>query len=215
MNTWVGMGFVLAWGMGWHWGRRRESSEPPPELHVLHQRLLHARNLSMRLGEMAQTEQRLADSHSLLEQHLQLKEGVSWMLLNVEHRLHSCGHEVDSETVERMEHMLSSTSKSLRYLIEVGRHPIMTWSSLVPAAKQMHHSLCLILDQKTSTISQTEFIQSSGNEVYATLVINEMIRLAIHNQLPDTFPLQATSEGVSLRRKDLQSVWFQPWEVAC
>lgn len=205
--------FALALGLGFYAGSRGGKTHSTPDLQLLEERLQHARNLSMRLGEMAEHEKHVSAASSQLEDHVQLKEGVAWILLQAQHLMHTCRPEQDPRAMDRMEAVLSSTSKSLRHLIEVGRQPVMPWLEFIPATEQLHHTLCLILEINPSKESDLIDFQNSDLQVYTTPVLNQLIALAMRQSLPARCPFKPTAEGLVVLATDGTQAWSQPWEV--
>lgn len=198
MTTGLILGAAAGLGLGWWLGRQRKVEGPAPDLGLLEERLQHARNVSMRLGELAEHQKRLTAESSNLEQHLQLREGVAWMLLRVQHEMHVCDVDSGSEEIDRVERLLSSMSKSLRMLIDVGRTPVLPWGDLQPVAQQVHQTLCLIQGHnpvKTPEDYETSFVDY---ECLAPNLINQLINLSVTDKMPATFPFMPGKSGLLL-----------------
>jgi hypothetical protein len=192
------LGMATGFGLGWWLGKQRKVEGPAPDLGLLEERLQHARNVSMRLGELAEHQKRLTAESSHLEQHLQLREGVAWMLLRVQHEMHACNVDSNPEEIDRVERLLSSMSKSLRLLIDVGRTPVLPWGDLQPVAQQVHQTLCLIQGQKPEQNTQKRDSLFTDFECLATNPINQLINLAAAEKMPATFPFVPGKSGLLL-----------------
>lgn len=192
------LGMATGLGLGWWLGKQRKVEGPAPDLGLLEERLQHARNVSMRLGELAEHQKRLTAESSHLERHLQLREGVAWMLLRVQHEMHACDVDSDPEEFDRVERLLSSMSKSLRLLIDVGRTPILPWGDLQPVAQQVHQTLCLLQGQEPAQTPHKIKSLFNDYKLIASDVINQLINLSVTGKMPATFPFVPGKSGLLL-----------------
>jgi len=196
MTAGLFLGMAAGLGLGWWLGRQRKIEGPAPDLGLLEERLQHARNVSMRLGELAEHQKRLTAESSHLDQHLQLREGVAWMLLRVQHEMHACNVDSDPEEIDRVERLLSSMSKSLRLLIDVGRTPVLPWGDFQPVAQQVHQTLCFLQGLEPAKKLHKSDVLLIDCKCLAPNIINQLINLSITNKMPERFPLVPGKVGL-------------------
>ena len=199
MTAGLFLGMAAGLGLGWWLDRQRKIAGPAPDLGLLEERLQHARNVSMRLGELVEHQKRLTAESSHLEQHLQLREGVAWMLLRVQHEMHACDKNSAPEEIDRVERLLSSMSKSLRLLIDVGRTPVLPWGDLQPAAQQVHQTLCLIQGLEPAQKQNDINVLTADYMCLEPSLINQLINISISNKMPERFPFVPGKEGLVLQ----------------
>ena len=111
----------------------------PPNLQNLQERIMHAKNISMRMEELFLKERQLMDEQASYTTLLSLKEETEWLLDLVENRLME-GESSDLESVERL---LDATGKTLRLVLEIGQRSHMPWTALKPNLIHIHKTLCL------------------------------------------------------------------------
>ena len=118
---------VVAWTAGVVLGRarakQRHANVSPSELKNLQGRMFHARNMGMRLQELASNQQRLQAEQAHLRLLQDLKDEVQWLLSQVESTL----AEHHKHDPDRLEDMLDATGKALRLVLDAGRQPMTTW----------------------------------------------------------------------------------------
>ena len=110
-----------------------------PNLQHLQERIMHAKNISMRMEELFLKEQQLMDEQASYNTLLSLKEETEWLLALVEKRLIE-GESSDLESVERL---LDATGKTLRLVLDIGQRSHMSWTALKPNLVHIHKTLCL------------------------------------------------------------------------
>jgi hypothetical protein len=120
------------------------------------------------------------------------------MLLRVQHEMHACNVDSDPEEIDRVERLLSSMSKSLRLLIDVGRTPVLPWGDLQPVAQQVHQTLCLLQGQEPDQNTQKFDALFADFECRTTNSINQLINLAAAEKMPATFPFVPGKSGLLL-----------------
>lgn len=95
---------VLGWAVRRHTGLLvRAPAEHPPDLERLNERLMHVRNVGMRLNELAALEMRLSGEKQQLQSLQKLKLEVEWMLGEVERQMSECAP--DSLHPSQAEHL--------------------------------------------------------------------------------------------------------------
>lgn len=139
------MGVALAGALtslvlGWWWGSTTYTvSKNPPNLQSLQERIMHAKNLSMRMEELLRKEQQLMSEQASYTTLLSLKHETEWLLGLVESRL-MAGKSTDLESVETL---LDATGKTLRLVLDIGQRSHMSWTELKPNLIHIHKTLCL------------------------------------------------------------------------
>ena len=111
----------------------------PPNLQSLQERIMHAKNLSMRMEELFRKEQQLLEEQASYTTLLSLKAQTEWLLGLVEKRL----MKGDSWDLEQVETLLDATGKTLRLVLDIGQRPHMPWTTLQPNLIHIHKTLCL------------------------------------------------------------------------
>lgn len=197
---------------GFWLGMRHIAKAPQMNLALLEERLQHARNVSMRLGELTEHQRRLTTESFNLEHHLQLRDGVAWMLLCVQHEMHHSGVALDPAESDRIERLLSSMSKSLRLLMEVGRTPVLPWREFKPVAEQLHQTLCLLCRTLPETKMPNTRSEHTGSKCFSLPLINQLINLSATNSMPESFPISPHTEGLVLHGRHDTQVRTYAWE---
>ena len=136
--AWAGALTSLA--VGWWLGTSTAAvKRNPPNLQSLQERILHAKNLSMRMEELFRNEQQLMEEKASYTTLLSLKEETEWLLGVVEKRLTKGG----SSDLEHVETLLDATGKTLRLVLDIGQRSHMPWTTLQPNLIHIHKTLCL------------------------------------------------------------------------
>ena len=200
------MGCGLGLGLSTFWIPRK----PAPDLLGLEERLRHARNLSMRLSELAEKQSRLSVESRHLEHHLSLKEGVSWMLTQVHERMDSCRPSTSAEESERMEELLSATCKSLRCLLEAGSSPLISLEDLHPMTRTVHRTLCLLQQRRRGSVLFADSV-STEFQIDAIYHLQLLFQLCMNHKLPEHVVMQASHHGLSMKSVHGNEVAFYPW----
>ena len=157
----------MAWTTGVVLGRaratQRHANVSPSELKNLQGRMLHARNMGMRLQELASNQQRLQAEQAHLRLLQDLKDEVQWLLSQVESTL----AEHHKHDPDRLEDMLDATGKALRLVLDAGRQPMTTWQRAQATVAHLHKTLCLIRDLPTpsSTNDNSQNTEKQTNQV--------------------------------------------------
>ena len=143
----------------------------PPNLQSLQERIMHAKNLSMRMEELFRKEQQLMDEQASYTTLLSLKEETEWLLGLVEKRL----MEGDSSDLESVETLLDATGKTLRLVLDIGQRSHMTWTALKPDLVHIHKTLCLASKNQLpkDNNSKSHVIDNKFNGIY-------LVQLLIH-----------------------------------
>ena len=133
-------GALLSLGAGCWWGAATSAvKRNPPDLQHLQERIMHAKNLSMRMEELFRKEQELVDEQASYSTLLALKDETEWLLDLVEGRLMQ-GERLDLDNVDAL---LDATGKTLRLVLDIGQHGRMEWTTLEPSLGHIHKTLCL------------------------------------------------------------------------
>ena len=111
----------------------------PPNLQSLQERIMHAKNLSMRMEELLRKEQQLMEEQASYTTLLSLKGETEWLLALVERRLMEGG----ASDLEHVETLLDATGKTLRLVLDIGQRPHVPWTTLQPNLIHIHKTLCL------------------------------------------------------------------------
>ena len=192
---------VLAWTLGLFVGRARakehEVKASSPELSTLQGRMVHARNMGMRLQELASNLRRLQEEQAHLQLLQDLKNEVQWLLSQVESELTE-HHKSDPE---RLEDMLDATGKALRLVLDAGRRPKTTWEEAQRALSHLHKTLCLIRNLPAPKPIKIEN-QYADNHINQAQLIQLMIESHRLGRTDVPFPFAADSSGVIMQRKD-------------
>jgi hypothetical protein len=119
------------------------SNTPAPasnQLARLEQRFLHVRDATMRLNETALQREKLDEQNQSLAQLTRIKEGVQ-LLLDALERNMVRHHECTPEQVRTLERQLSDTSKALRDVLDLERHPEQPSEDWVPKLNRIEETL--------------------------------------------------------------------------
>ena len=192
---------VLAWTLGLFVGRTRakqhEVKASSPELSTLQGRMVHARNMGMRLHELASNQRRLQEEQAHLQLLQDLKDEVQWLLSQVESELTE-HHKSDPK---RLEDMLDATGKALRLMLDAGRRPNTTWHEAERALSHLHKTLCLIRNLPAPRPVQIEN-QYTDNHINQATLIQLMIESHRLGRTDVSFPFAAHASGVTMQRED-------------
>ena len=189
---------MSAWTAGVILGRARAKQRPanvsPSELKTLQGRMLHARNMGMRLQELASNQQRLQEEQAHLRLLQDLKDEVQWLLSQVESTL----AEHHKHDPDRLEDMLDATGKALRLVLDAGRRPLTTWQQAQETLTHLHKTLCLIRDTPIP-ISQNESYQETEKQVNQVVLIQLLIEIHRLGLTAESFPFVGHDAGVTAR----------------
>ena len=177
--------------------KQRHANVSPSELKTLQGRMLHARNMGMRLQELASNQQRLQEEQAHLRLLQDLKDEVQWLLSKVESTL----TEHHKHDPNRLEDMLDATGKSLRLVLDAGRQPMTTWQRARETLTHLHKTLCLIRDLPIpkATINAYQSAEKHINQVFLIQLLIEIHRLELTDEL---FPYVGHDSGVTARLND-------------
>lgn len=188
----------MAWTAGVVLGRarakQRHANVSTSALKTLQGRMLHARNMGMRLQELASNQQRLQAEQAHLRLLQDLKDEVQWLLSQVESTL----AEHHKHDPDRLEDMLDATGKALRLVLDAGRRPMTTWQQAQETLTHLHKTLCLIRDTPTPT-SQIEVSQVSEKHVNQAVLIQLLIETHRLGLTAELFPFVGHDSGVTAR----------------
>ena len=191
----------MAWTAGVVLGRaratQRHANVSPSELKNLQGRMLHARNMGMRLQELASNQQRLQAEQAHLRLLQDLKDEVQWLLSQVESTL----AEHHKHDPDRLEDMLDATGKALRLVLDAGRQPMTTWQRAQATVAHLHKTLCLIRDLPTPS-SINDNYQSTEKQTNQVVLIQLMIELHRLDLTGETFPFLGSDSGITARLSD-------------
>lgn len=147
MILWMLALAVLGWAVGRYTGLLvRAPAGHPPDLERLNERLMHVRNVGMRLNELAASEMRLSGEKRQLQSLQKLKLEVEWMLGEVERQMSECAPDsLHSSQAEHLENLLDATGKSLRMLLDIGQHSNPSNIDLAVTIQHLHKHLNLLV----------------------------------------------------------------------
>lgn len=191
----------MAWTAGAVLGRaramHRQANVSPSELKSLQGRMLHARNMGMRLQELASNQQRLQEEQAHLRLLQDLKDEVQWLLSEVELTL--AAHHKHDPT--RLEDMLDATGKALRLVLDAGRRPMTTWQQAQETLTHLHKTLCLIrnLPIPNPIVNVPQNTEKQVHQASLVQLIIEVHRLELIDEL---FPFVSHDKGVTARLND-------------
>ena len=191
----------MAWTAGVVLGRalatQRHANVSPSELKNLQGRMLHARNMGMRLQELASNQQRLQAEQAHLRLLQDLKDEVQWLLSQVESTL----AEHHKHDPDRLEDMLDATGKALRLVLDAGRQPMTNWQRALETLTHLHKTLCLIRNLPTPppSIQYKQNTQSQINQVVLIQLLIELHRLGLTDEF---FPFVGHDSGITARLSD-------------
>ena len=178
----------------------------PPNLQSLQERIMHAKNLSMRMEELLRKEQQLMNEQASYTTLLSLKEETEWMLGLVESRLMEGG----ASDLEHVESLLDATGKTLRLVLDIGQRPHMPWTTLQPNLIHIHKTLCLASrNQLPNEIKiESHFIE---DEFDGPHLVQLLIQQHRQNNIGLTWPFSAQRgrlhfESLNGRRQVLPAV---------
>mgnify|MGYP006889504961 CR=1 FL=1 len=191
----------MAWTAGVVLGRaratQRHENVSTSALKTLQGRMLHARNMGMRLQELASNQQRLQAEQAHLRLLQDLKDEVQWLLSQVESTL----AEHHKHDPDRLEDMLDATGKALRLVLDAGRRPMTTWQQAQETLIHLHKTLCLIRDLPTPA-STNDTIQNADKQINQVVLIQLMIELHRLELTGETFPFLGSDSGVTAQLSD-------------
>lgn len=159
--------------------------------------MLHARNMGMRLQELASNQQRLQEEQAHLRLLQDLKDEVQWLLSRVEATL----GEHHKHDPDRLEDMLDATGKALRLLLDAGRQPMTTWSRAQETLTHLHKTLCLIRNLPTP-ISEKSDCQNTEKQINQVVLIKLIIEFHRLELTHESFPYVGVDSGVTARLND-------------
>ena len=195
IGTLVCLGGAMGFAIGVQSKRSKfplAKGESGETLMTLQGRLLHARNMGMRLQELASSEERLQKEQKHLSRLHRLKNEVQWLLATVESQL----TQRHLHHPDRLEDMLDATGKSLRLLLDAGRCPEEPWNKAFKSLHHIHKTLCLVRgipSQKEGTIN-TQHALFVVNNINLTQQLIEMHRTEL---IDDVFPFSSQPFGVT------------------
>lgn len=205
-------GALTSLALGWWWGSTTYTvSKNPPNLQSLQERIMHAKNLSMRMEELLRKEQQLMNEQASYTTLLSLKEETEWMLGLVESRLMEGG----SSDLEHVEALLDATGKTLRLVLDIGQRPHMPWTTLQPNLIHIHKTLCLA---SRNQLPKEMKIESHliEDEFDGPLLVQLLIQQHRQNNVGLTWPFSAQRgrlhfESLNGRRQVLPAVDPLTW----
>lgn len=177
--------------------KQRHANVSPSKLKTLQGRMLHARNMGMRLQELASNQQRLQEEQAHLQLLQKLKDEVQWLLSKVESTL----DEHHKHNPDRLEDMLDATGKALRLVLDAGRRPMTIWHRAQEILTHLHKTLCIIRDLPTP-IPTFEGIQNTEKQINQVILIQLIIELHRLKLTDELFPFVGHDSGVIARLSD-------------
>ncbi|MGB1384279.1 MAG: hypothetical protein ACPG66_09295 [Flavobacteriales bacterium] len=183
------MGVIAGLASGVAVGRLRgvaSKKSALPDMDRLYERMVHARNMGMRLQELGLRQRDLRTTQDNNRHLEELRREVEWMLDLVQSRLLAASSPRDWEDLETL---LGAVSKSLRHMLEVGQFPEMALEDFLPAEEQIRGTLSSITHLPNSDLSRDlNKYQITENEVNKIIQINLLIqqyRAAYDRQFAD------------------------------
>ena len=117
----------------------------PSQLARLEQRFLHVRDATMRLNETALQREKLHEQQQSLAQLNRIKEGVQLLLDALERNMER-HPECTPEEARLLERQLADTSKVLRDVLDLERHPQQPSENWVPKLNRIEETLSKYAD---------------------------------------------------------------------
>ena len=202
MTIAVGIGVLMSAAVGVLLGRiTQPQTQTIPDLNTLGERMMHARNLGMRLNELAFNEQKLLKERTHLSDLLALKKEIEWLLDLVEERLNDDA----INDHESLEDVMDAMGKTLRLVLDVGRRPQQPWSDLFPSLIHIHKSLCLVREIPAKN-NHTNEIQKSDFQCNGVRLIEQLIQLHRLGEVHDKFPIIAAGNDVRFQVKPTETI---------
>ena len=170
---------VLGWAVGRHTGLLvRAPAEHPPDLERLNERLMHVRNVGMRLNELAASEMRLSGEKRQLQSLQKLKPEVEWMLGEVERQMSECAPDsLHPSQAEHLENLLDATGKSLRMLLDIGQHSNPSNIDLAATIQHLYKHLNLLVpDLSKPDLTDFQTIENHNSSIDLCQQIIESFR---------------------------------------
>ena len=112
----------------------------PSQLARLEQRFLHVRDATMRLNETALQREKLHEQQQSLAQLNRIKEGVQLLLDALERNMER-HPECTPEEARLLERQLADTSKVLRDVLDLERHPQQPANDWIPKLNRIEENL--------------------------------------------------------------------------
>ena len=140
------LGGLCAWWTAPKASNASNTPAPPSnQLARMEQRFLHVRDATMRLNETALQREKLDEQNQSLAQLTRIKEGVQ-LLLDALERNMDRHQECTSEQARALERQLSDTSKALRDVLDLERHPEQPSEDWVPKLNRIKETLSKYTD---------------------------------------------------------------------
>ncbi len=143
---------ALVLGGSWAWWTVHKTSSlddttapRPSQLARLEQRFLHVRDATMRLNETALQREKLHEQQQSLAQLNRIKEGVQLLLDALERNMER-HPECTPEEARLLERQLAATSKVLRDVLDLERHPEQPSENWVPKLNRIEETLSKYAD---------------------------------------------------------------------
>ena len=181
---------ALALALGYAWGLKRKPSASPPDFSRLQAQMMHARNMGMRMNELASSEVKLERERLELERLMALKEEVQWLLETVETMI----QHPDPNRHDMLDQLLDATGKSLRHL---GQAPIQPWPTLCDGLQHLHKTLCLAREIHPAPPIKNE-AQSIENKYDSVTLSQQLIEIHRKGWTQEKFPFVMEQKGLTL-----------------
>ena len=144
--TALALGGLCAWWTTPKTAKTGNTPAPQPnQLARLEHRFLHVRDATMRLNETALQREKLHEQHQSLAQLTRIKEGVQ-LLLDALERNMILHQECTPEQAQALERQLSDTSKALRDILDLERHPDQPSEDWIPKLNRVEETLLKYAD---------------------------------------------------------------------
>jgi len=184
---------ALALALGYAWGLKRKPSASPPDFSRLQAQMMHARNMGMRMNELASSEVKLERERLELERLMALKEEVQWLLETVETMI----QHPDPNRHDMLEQLLDATGKSLRLLLNFGQAAIQPWPTLCDGLQHLHKTLCLAREIHPSPPINSE-LQNTENKYDSVTLSQQLIEIHRKGWTQNNFPFVMEQKGLTL-----------------
>ena len=137
----VVLGSMWAWWFNHGMTAQDDNSAPrPSQLARLEHRFLNVRDATMRLHETALQRKKLDEQRQSLAQLTRIKEGVQ-LLLDALERNMAVHQECNSKEARMLERQLADTSKVLRDVLDLERHPNQPSEDWIPKLNRIRETL--------------------------------------------------------------------------
>ena len=184
---------ALALALGYAWALKRKPSASPRDFSRLQAQMMHARNMGIRMNELASSEVKLECERLELERLMALKEEVQWLLETVETMI----QHPDPNRYDMLEQLLDATGNSLRLLLNFGQAPIQPWPNLCNGLQHLHKTLCHAREIHPAPPINNE-LQNTENKYDSVTMSQQLIEIHHKGWTQEEFPFVMEQKGLTL-----------------